>query len=94
VCKHFGGVRWGPTGSGLECKGTGHIYPEAKYRARLPQWQKDGIDQAVEFAGPDQMPIVVMTEKGRRREDSFVLLRLSDFDSLRWVVPLEVKQGT
>lgn len=51
---------------------------ECKYRAKLPAWMHDAMDQAIKSAQPRQMPAVILVEKGRRTGESYICFRLSD----------------
>jgi len=53
---------------------------EIKHRKQLPAWLHDAMAQAVACSdNGDKLPIVVLHEKGRRHDDDFVVVRLSDF---------------
>jgi len=82
VCKIFGGERWWEAPE--ECKGTDPFAPEAKYRKRIPNWLEDMVLQAERQARDDQLPLVVLGERQRKRIDSLVIIRLIDF--IDWYV--------
>lgn len=52
---------------------------ECKYRKTLPEWQKDAMRQAEASVRGEQIPIVVMGEKGAKTGDAFVMIRLGVF---------------
>lgn len=54
------------------------LSPEVKYRARLPEWLHDAMDQAVKSAKPRQMPCVILCEKHRETGESYIIFKLSD----------------
>ena len=82
MCKAFGGERHWEVPE--ECKGTGQFAPEAKYRKKLPAWLEEMIQQAEQQARDDQLPLVALTERYRKRDDALVIVRFGDF--LAWFV--------
>lgn len=52
---------------------------EAKHREKLPGWLHDAMKQAEASKRGNQLPIVVLHEKGKRHRDNFVIVRLGDF---------------
>lgn len=52
---------------------------EIKDRASLPRWLLAGLGQARRYALGEQLPLLVLHEKGARTGDSLVVMRLSDF---------------
>lgn len=61
---------------------------EVKYRASLPAWFKDAMDQAVKSARGNQMPCVIMCEAGQRVGDSYIMFRMSDARD-HWFTPVD-----
>ena len=51
---------------------------ECKYRARLPTWLHDAMNQAEASAMPRQMPCVILVERGKGTGDSYIVFRLKD----------------
>ena len=82
VCKAFGGERYWEVPE--ECKHTGVFAPEAKYRKKLPKWLEDMMVQAENQAHENQIPLVALTERYRKRDDAYVIIRFRDF--LDWYV--------
>ena len=82
VCNDFGGTRAWEIAE--ECEGTGMWAPEAKYRKKIPNWLEDMMCQAEAQAHDNQLPLVCLTEKQRRRRDALVIIRYGDF--LDWYV--------
>ena len=77
MCKLFGGERdWEHP---EECRNTGVFAPEAKYRQEIPKWIEEMVIQAESQARDDQLGFVVLTERGRDRMQSLVIMRLQDF---------------
>lgn len=52
---------------------------ECKYRASVPAWLTDAVDQARRNAGVSQLPVVVLATHGQRLQDALVVVRFSDF---------------
>lgn len=52
---------------------------EVKHRKKLPDWLHDAMEQAVASKRGEQLPVVVLHENGKRHEDDFVCIKLSDF---------------
>jgi len=56
---------------------------EVKHKANLPAWLHDAMAQAVACSdNGEKLPIVILHEKGRRHDDDFVVVKLSDF--VKW----------
>lgn len=70
----------GPTG-GPDVS-THWLAAECKSWARLPARVVAALEQAERSANSEQLPIAVLHEVGKRREDNIVVLRWSDF--LEW----------
>lgn len=52
---------------------------EVKHRKALPAWLADAMDQAQKSKQGEQLPMVILHEKQMRYEDSYAVVRLSDF---------------
>ena len=52
---------------------------EVKHRRTLPQWLLDALRQAEQAATPEQLPVVVLHQRGQRYADSLVVVRLKAF---------------
>ena len=89
LCRKFGAERTGAAGiESADCRGQ--TYPfgiEAKHGLKFPQSLNEDMEQAVENAKIDGLPIplLVLHRKGTRYDDSLVVMRLSDL--LSWVLP-------
>jgi hypothetical protein len=57
---------------------------ECKYRKQLPQWLREGIEQASQY-DQNKLPVLVLKEKGTR--GSLVVLRMKDFSALFGSLP-------
>jgi len=77
IARQLGGYRTGALSDDLADVRTPWLCIECKHRQRLPAWLKGALGQAQRYAGPDQLPIVVLHEHGRH--DSMVVLSLRDF---------------
>ena len=55
---------------------------ECKHRKSLPAWLLEAMAQAVTCAGPDQIPVAILHEHGRRHDDDLCLIRLADLAGL------------
>lgn len=75
----LGGVRVGNSGRDTVDVAHRWLAPECKVRKRLPQWLLAAMQQAEANAPEDTLPIVVLHQKGDRRRDSLVIMRLQDF---------------
>ena len=60
------------------------LSPEAKLRASVPGWIKEGMDQAQKSSRGSQLPVVIIREKGQKIEDSLICMTLKDFKE-RWL---------
>jgi len=67
--------------------------PEVKHRKKLPQWLHNFVAQAERSAGEGQLSFVVLHEKGKRYQDSYVVLRLKDFNDWYGYSPDGLDQG-
>lgn len=52
---------------------------ECKARRQLPKWLVGALANAERHAGPEQLAIAVLHEKGKHSENDLVLLRLGQF---------------
>ena len=80
TARTLGGRRVGPTeyaGADVVVGDPPWLVVECKHRKRLPNWLKDALAQARATAGPNQLGIAVLYERGRH--DSLVVMSLSDF---------------
>ena len=75
----LGGQRVGAAGRAAPDVVTGWAAVEVKHRKTLPQWVKKAVAQAVNAAGPHRLPLAVLHEKGRRYDESLVVMRMKDF---------------
>src|SRR3712207_647731 len=55
---------------------------EVKHRKTLPAWLHQAMAQATAAARPDQVPVAVLHQHGRRYDDALCLLRLADLAAL------------
>lgn len=55
---------------------------EIKHRKEIPAWMHAAMEQAEASVRGEQTPIVVLHENRQRYQDSFVVVRLSDFQKL------------
>lgn len=57
---------------------------EAKCRKKLPAFAflTDAMDQAIRSVRGDQIPVVIMHQKGQRTNDDMVVMRFGDFAKL------------
>ena len=84
IARRFGGRRtgvieqWGHPG--VADVYTDWLAVEVKERRALPAWLHLALSQARAGATPEQLPLVVLHESGRRHDGDMVLLRLSDFE--------------
>jgi hypothetical protein len=82
IAKRLGGVRVPITG---RIRGSAPDIAharwalEVKLRSHLPSLLTDAMDQAVKSIRGEQIPLVVLHEKGTRYDDDLVCLRLVDF---------------
>lgn len=51
---------------------------ECKHRRSLPAWLREAMAQAHAAAGPDEIPVAILHEHGRRHADNLCLVRLVD----------------
>lgn len=77
VARRLGTERIGLTGRDTPDAETDWLVVECKHRKALPLWLKDALAQAQKHAGPSQLPIAVLHEKGKH--DSLVVMSFNDF---------------
>lgn len=51
---------------------------ECKHRATLPAWLLEAMAQAEACANPEQIPVAILHEHGRRHDVDLCVLRLAD----------------
>lgn len=73
----LGTERIGPTGKETPDVVTDWLVVECKHRQVLPEWLKDALAQAKKHAGPSQLGVAVLHEKGKH--DSLVVMSFKDF---------------
>lgn len=56
-----------------------HLSLEVKHRKALPAWMHDAMRQAEASAKPGQLPMAVFHGERMRVDQSFVMVRLSDW---------------
>lgn len=81
VAEYMGGERTSNAGLGSAVPDveTPAYSVEVKDRAALPAWLTGAMAQAVRNCTAGKMPLVVWHEKGNRRPDDLVMVRLGDF---------------
>ncbi len=52
---------------------------EVKDRDHLPAWMHEAMSQAVSSIRGDQLPVVILHEKGMEHADDFCVMRLGDW---------------
>ena len=81
VAKYIGGERVPITG---RTRGSAPdiqhnwLSVEVKYRAKLPAWLHDAMDQAIASKMPRQTPCVILCERGRQAGESYIIFKLED----------------
>lgn len=55
---------------------------EVKHRATLPAWLHAAMSQAAACASPDQIPVAILHEHGRRHDGDVCVIRLADLVTL------------
>jgi len=81
IAKYIGGERVPITGRQRgDAPDIKHnwLSPEVKYRAKLPFWLHDAMNQAVAAKRGKQMPCVILCEKGQNTGNSYIIFRLED----------------
>ena len=79
IAKLIGGERTGSNGESRRDVEHPHWSIEVKHRKVLPQWLHDAMGQA-EREADGRIPIVVLHEKGLKYDDSYVIIRLLNFN--------------
>ena len=87
VAERLGGKRIPITGRqrGATADATSRgnwLSPEIKDRAKLPNWLMEALSQAIAAVRGDQIPIVILHEKGQFHDNDLVLVRLHDWCDL------------
>lgn len=62
---------------------------ECKTRAALPVLLKEAMAQAKAAVRGEQVPLVVLHQRGARHSEDYVCMRLADFEALHGAVPVE-----
>ena len=79
VAKLLGGERTGSNGESRRDVEHPHWSIEVKHRKVLPQWLHDAMGQAEREAN-GRIPIVILHEKGLKYDESYVIIRLLNFN--------------
>ena len=80
VAKLLGGVRTGNNGESRRDVEHPHWSIEDKHRQKLPAWIHSAMEQA-ETEADGRVPIVVLHEKNLKYEESYVIMRLHNFNT-------------
>ena len=80
IAKLVGGTRTGANGESRRDVEHPHWSIEVKHRKVLPQWLHSAMGQA-EREADGRIPIVVLHEKGLKYDESYVIIRLSNFNT-------------
>jgi len=84
TARALGGTRTGNRGRAAADVTSSWCVVECKERAALPQWltgaMRQAEDAAMRYTSP-RLPLLVLHEKGGRRADDLVMMRLSEFRS-------------
>ena len=80
IAKLLGGMRTGSNGESRRDVEHPHWSIEVKHRKVLPQWLHDAMGQA-EREADGRVPIVVLHEKNQQYEESYVVIRLLNFNT-------------
>ena len=80
VAKLLGGVRTGNNGESRRDVEHPHWSIEVKHRQKLPAWLHSAMEQA-ETEADGRVPIVVLHEKNLKYEESYVIMRLRNFNT-------------
>ena len=80
VAKLLGGVRTGNNGESRRDVEHPHWSIEVKHRQKLPAWLHSAMEQA-ETEADGRVPIVVLHEKNLKYEESYVIMRLHNFNT-------------
>ena len=79
IAKLLGGTRTGSNGESRRDVEHPHWSIEVKHRKVLPQWLHNAMGQA-EREADGRIPIVVLHEKGLQYDESYVIIRLLNFN--------------
>ena len=79
IASLLGGTRTGCTGESRRDVEHPHWSGEVKQRKNLPDWLHSAMKQA-ETEAEGRVPIAVLHEKGLQYDQSYVIIRLSDFN--------------
>ena len=87
VAKKLGGERVPVSGrqrgAAPDCTSAGGLLSvEVKDRKALPKWISEAMEQAIAGQRENQIPIVVLHERGMRANDNLVMIRLGDWVDL------------
>jgi hypothetical protein len=61
---------------------------ECKTRAALPALLKEAMTQAKAAVRGEQVPVVILHQRGARHDEDYVVLRLADFTDLYGALPV------
>lgn len=65
---------------------------EVKHKQTLPDWIHDAMNQAEQSRRGEQIPLVVLHQKGQKFDQSFTIMRLCDtIEMMRKIKELEDK---
>ena len=87
VAKYIGGERVPITGRQRgDAPDIKHnwLSVEVKYRKKLPDWIKDALSQAKASQIRQQLPVVIMCEKGEETGKCWIMCELGEFRD-RWL---------
>ena len=79
IASLLGGTRTGCNGESRRDVEHPHRSVEVKHRKTLPNWLHSAMQQA-EREAEGRVPITVLHEKGLQYDQSYVIIRLSDFN--------------
>ena len=80
IAKLLGGERTGCNGESRRDVEHPHWSVEVKHRKKLPDWIHSAMVQA-EVEADGRVPIVVLHEKNLKYEDSYVMIRINNFNA-------------
>jgi hypothetical protein len=89
----LGGRRVGLTGLATADVVSDHLSVECKERAELPKWLRSAMTQAVKACRGQQVPLVVLHEKGRRHDNDYVVMRRRDYVAWYGAIDSEADSG-
>ena len=82
VAAKLGGTRLGATGKANADVISDKLAVECKSRKKLPNWLHGAMQQAVNAATGEQIPIAILHEVGKHSRNDIVCLRMADFQEL------------